>query len=92
MQQRLKFTYFCPMYVLPPGRYTLLDGLHDMMNIVRKLQRANEIIVTHSSTSDDNQQPPVPPPPFVSVMSFPSNSMIADRCASLIHRFLCLFR
>jgi hypothetical protein len=22
MQQRLKFTYFCPMYVLPTGRYT----------------------------------------------------------------------
>jgi hypothetical protein len=24
------------MYVLPPGRYTLLDGLYDMMKIVRK--------------------------------------------------------
>ena len=47
-----------PIYVLPPGRYTLLDGLYEI-NIARKIRQSNEFILTHTSASDDNQPPPV---------------------------------
>jgi hypothetical protein len=42
------------MYVLPPGRYTLLDGLY-VMNMARKIRQRNKIILTHTHASDDNQ-------------------------------------